>query len=227
MIKLKKIHLPNGISQWCLLRGEAHNLLRINSANLEPYVVKTCSSDLFVDHDNLIILKAPPVKSFFKTNLVKLCGWTPADKEARGSGLLNKFGFKTSQILGIAIPINPFNSYRSLLFLHYIQDAVNLKEFLLDNPDAPGRLELLDKVAMQTNKMIRKGVSFRDFYFGNLLYKNDELIWIDTEVQYYCWRRSKPMESFLNKKDSMRARFLRTGGKDEEWERFFRIILGE
>lgn len=194
---------------------------------MKSYDVKTCSSDLFVDQDKQIILKAPPVKSYFKANLVKLFCWTPADNEARGSSMLNSLGLKTSQILARAIPLNPLSKYRSLLYSQYITGAVNLKDFLRNNPDSPERQELLDQVAKQMNLMLRKGVSFRDFYFGNLLYVDGELSWIDTEIQYYMLRRDKPMKRFMDKSEYMYSRFLFNGGKLEEWDRFSSVILGE
>lgn len=226
MLKLKKITLPNGRAQWCLLKGPVSAFMLIDDCRLVAHQVKSCSSDIFVDHAASVFLKAPPIKSFLKDNLVKIFCWTPADREFRGSRILGKLGLQTSSVLVRAIPLNPFSPYRSLLYSKYIPDALSLRDFLNDYPDSPERQPIMDEVATQLSLMFRNGVSFRDFYFGNLLYSPEgELFWIDAEVQKYWLRKGKPRRRFLAKKDYMHARFLRTGGTPEEWRKFLNVLL--
>lgn len=215
------------MAQWCLLKGSTDDLELIRMARLVSYNPKPCSSEIFVDQDKKVFLKAPPIKALLKDNLVKLIGWTSADREYRGSCILRRLGLNTSKILARAIPLNPFNAYRSFLYCDFLADAMPLDEFLRLHPDAPQRRGLLDAVAAQMAIMHFHGISFRDFYFGNILYSGTEgLFWIDTEVQRYRIRLKKPRKKFLEKITFMHDRFLRAGGKTSEWERFFEIVMG-
>ena len=222
----RKISLPNGLSQWCFVKGASSALDRICNLRLVKHDVRFCSSEIFIDEKMDIFLKAPPIKSFFKNNLMKLINWTPADKETRGSLVLRKLGIETSEVLARAIPLNPFSPHRSLLYCKYIKASITFDEFLKQYPKSPQRQELLDTVAAQMSTMFCHGVSFRDFYFGNILYSEGRLIWIDTEIQKYWIRTQKPSKRFIKKKKFMCDRFLRNGGRVEEWDRFWRIALG-
>ena len=222
---LRNVSLPNGLTQLCLIKGTPRSLDQISRLELVRHDVKYCSSEIFLDEKARVILKAPPIKSFLKNNFMKLVGWTPSDKEVRGNRILKQLGIETSGVLARAIPLNPFNPYRSLLYSQFINDSMPFSEFLKRYPEAPQRQELLDKVASQLSLMFRHGVSFRDFYFGNILYSEGQLIWIDTEVQKYRLRKQKPRARFIEKKEFMCDRFLRSGGHIEEWERFWKISL--
>ncbi|PLX75713.1 MAG: hypothetical protein C0614_10725 [Desulfuromonas sp.] len=141
--------------------------------------------------------------------------------------MLRSLGLKTSIPLAKATPLNPFNPYRSLLYCRYIERATPLNQFLIENPVFPERSALLEAVARQVSKMIRSGVVFRDFYFGNILYaETGELFWVDTEIKRYPFRKARARKRFLQREKFLYERFLRHGGKHEEWGSFQRIMLG-
>lgn len=225
MITLSKIRLPNGTTQWCVLRGGASDLKRIRFSNFEEHAVEASSSDTFLDSAQGLFLKAPKLRRRWLDNLAKLFLQTPACKETRGNRALRKLGLCTPDILARAIPLNPFGHYRSLLYCSYIASAVPLNEYMRQNSQSGIRAELLKQVGQQMSIMLEAGIFFRDFYFGNILLTSSlALVWIDTEIRQYPIRKNKARRHLQKRKQFMSERFLRDGGKEAEWPAFFESL---
>lgn len=225
MIGIRKLQLGKHRSVWCFVQMDTAFSNRLRHLQLQKLHAEDCTSDLYADIGQALLLKAPPVRNLLVDNLAKLVGLSPAWKEAAGNRLLSDLGIKTARVKAKISPLNPFNPYRSMLISDFIQHARPLNQYFRNLESSSERQRIIQRVATELRSMHRAGIYFRDFYFGNILITDDqELYWIDTEVKFYARHPERAQQRFLRKLSFQSQRFQRDGGTDDEWQLFMSII---
>ncbi len=151
------------------------NNLKDFDFNLIPFITHTYS--ILYSDDNYIY-KFCKIQRLPKDTIRKIIFNSQAMREFNGAKILNSMGIKTPLPIAHATTVFPFESIESLYIMEYIKDSTPLSDRILGNKNL---LELLIKDLL---KMKKENLLFKDLRFHNILVKNNQLIWIDTDVKY-------------------------------------------
>ncbi|WP_221800041.1 hypothetical protein [Oceanobacter mangrovi] len=164
-----------------------------------------CGGDLILDHTPSTVIKQTDGGGILK--LIKARSWheyakslwarSRLFKEVRGNQLLAGLGLKVAEIREVGIALLPTPRYRYLGY--YIMEnlesrgAVEMLQLFDSGISEAKRIQWLDLVIDDLRRMRDSGIVFSDCHLRNVFadFEACQVIWIDTGVTRYHWRRSK------------------------------------
>ncbi|WP_108650211.1 hypothetical protein [Dongshaea marina] len=224
MLKFIKIKI-DGKPRVCIVKSDIYlpRYIEIKESEL----IKTGSSKfyiydgkfLFKVRENKYKIKRNPIGWFFRTLIRdRILIQTDSRKEYKGNKRIERVGIKTVRNYGWGVFINPFDRYLSLCFMSYHPEMVELQEFLNDkNKSKENKNHVIENLLDEINYLAGRGYYLKDFHFGNFLYGDNDLLWIDTHI--------KPLSKFKNKKgDQFTSSIDKRKVGDQYWDMVKSVI---
>jgi len=136
--------------------------------------------EIFYKQPNSILIKSDNlIFKFCKIqkpkDLIRKYFFSQAKREFYGAKILNSIDIKTPKPINYAISLNPFSKIESLYVMEYLKNSIEVSKIINE--------EILNLVIIDLQKMIKNRIIFKDLRFHNILYKENSIYWIDTDIK--------------------------------------------
>lgn len=112
----------------------------------------------------------------------RILGKVDALREWSSNREMRRLGIDTIECRGVAMALNPFNAYGSLLLMELLHPAETLRS-VYENTDSIGKREIIDYLAESIGKVAMAGYYFSDLHLNNILVSGERKVWVDTHIR--------------------------------------------